>query len=160
MTLKQSHLGQKQITVSETFLDYCYPHAPQEGEKTLSAPALMERERTPCLKSLQERKQTSCVQSLQEREKTPRIKADLPVGGRLKAFSYPVGKTRNHQSILSLLRDGYRLPFRECLNLFRVPCITSGYTGSDTQSALLTSIQDLLLKGAIEVMNTQNRLGF
>ena len=41
-----------------------------------------------------------------------------------------------------------------------MPCITSGYAGSDRQSALLTSIQDLLHKGAIEVVHTQNSLGF
>ena len=64
--LDSSHLGQKQITVSETILVYCYPHAPPEG--------------TPFFESLQEREKTPCVQSLQEKEKTPCIKTVLPVG--------------------------------------------------------------------------------
>ena len=76
--LASSHLGQKQITVSETLLDYYYPHIPPEGEKTLSAPALMKREMTP-------------------------------VGGRLRHFLIQWEEQGAHWSILSLLRDGYKL---------------------------------------------------
>ena len=132
--LASSHPGQKGIIVSETLLDYFHPHTPPEGEK--------------------------CVQSLQEREKTPCTKSDLPVGGRLRRFLVQWEHQGAHHSILSLLKDGYKLPFRERPNLSRVPCITSSYANSDRQSALLTSIQDLLHKGAIEVVHTQNTLGF
>ena len=152
MTLKQmlasSHPGRKEIIVSETPLDYFYPHAPPEGEKTLSVQSPQERAKTPC------------VQSLQEREKTPCTKSNIPVGGRLRRFFAQWEHQGAHRSILSLLRDGYKLPFREHPNLSRVPCITSGYAGSDRQSILLASIQDLLHKGAIEVVHTQNSLGF
>ena len=108
--LDSSHLGQKQITVSETILVYCYPHAPPEG--------------TPCFESLQEREKTPCVQSLQEKEKTPCIKTVLPVGGRLRHVLSQWEEQGTHRSILSQRRDGYRLPFRERPNLSRVPCIT------------------------------------
>ena len=57
-------------------------------------------------------------------------------------------------------RDGYKLPFRECPNLSRVLCIVSSYTGSDKQSALWTSIQDLPQKGAVEVVHTPDSQGF
>ena len=77
--------------------------------------------------------------------------------GRLRHFLAQWEHQGAHRSILSLLRDGYKLPFREHPNLSRVP---SGYAGSDRKSALLTSIQDLLHKGAIEVVHTQNSLGF
>ena len=107
--LASSHLGQKQITVSETLLDYYYLHIPPEGEKTLSAPALMKREMTPSLKSLQEREKTPCAQFLQEREKIPCINTDLPVGGRLRHFLIQWEEQGAHWSILSLLRDGYKL---------------------------------------------------
>ena len=170
--LASSHPGQKGIIFSETLLDYFYPHTPPEGEKTLSVQSLQERAKTPCVQSLQERAntpcvqslqeraKTPCVQSLQEREKTPCTKSVIPVGGRLRRFLTQWEHQGAHRSILSLLRDGYKLPFRERPNLSRVPCITSGYADSDRQSALLTSIQDLLHKGAIEVVHTQNSLGF
>ena len=92
--------------------------------------------------------------------KTPCTKSDIPVGGRLRRFLTQWEHQEAHQSRLSLLRDGYKLPFRERPNLSRVPCITSSYAGSDRQSALLTSILHLLHQGAIEVVHTQNSLGF
>ena len=170
--LASSHPGQKGIIFSETLLDYFHPHTPPEREKTLSVQSLQERAKTPCVQSLQERAKTPCaqslqeraktpcVQSLQEREKTPCTKSVIPVGGRLGRFLTQWEHQGAHRSILSLPRDGYKLPFRERPNLSMVPCITSGYAGSDRQSALLTSIQDLLHKGAIEVVHTQNSLGF
>ena len=82
------------------------------------------------------------------------------MGSRLRHFLAQWEHQGAHRSILSLLRDGYKLPFRERPNLSRVPCITSGYAVSDRQSGLLTSIQDLLHKGAIKVIHTQNSLGF
>ena len=73
--LASSYHGWKEIIVSETLLDYFYPHAPPEGEKTLSVQSLQERAKTPCVQSLQERAKTPCVQSLQEREKTPCVQS-------------------------------------------------------------------------------------
>ena len=120
--LGSSHPGRKEIIVSETLFDYCYPPAPPEGEKT------------PCTKS------------------------NIPVGGRhfLAQWEHQ-GALR---SILSLLWDGYKLSLRECPNLSRLPCITSGYAGLDKQSAFMTTIQELLHKDVIEVVHTQNSLGF
>ena len=43
--LASFHPGQKQKIVSETPLDYFYPHAPPWGEKTLSALSLPEKEK-------------------------------------------------------------------------------------------------------------------
>ena len=77
-------------------------------------------------------------------------------GGQTKAVPSGVGKTW----ITGLIRDGYKLPFRECPNLSRVPCIISSYAGFDKQNALWTSIQDLLQKGAVEVVHTPESLGF
>ena len=125
--LASSHPGHKGIIVLETLLDYFHPHTPPEGEKTLIVQSLQEREKTPCVQSLQEREKTPCVQSLQEREKTPCTKLDMPVGGRLRRFLTQWEHQGAHRSILSLLRDGYKLSFRERPNLSRDPCITSGY---------------------------------
>ena len=135
--------------------------------------------KTACVQSLQEREKTPCVQFLQEREKTPCVQfsnAFIPdqcfrlsshpkpgivlVGSRLRRFLPEWENQKTHRAILSLIQDGYKLPFRECPKLSRFSCITNGYAGSDKQNALLTSIQDLLQKGAIEVVHTKNSLGF
>ena len=59
-----------------------------------------------------------------------------------------------------LIRDGYKLHFRERPNLSRVPCIISSYAGVDKQNALWSSIQDQLQKGAVEVVHTPPSLAF
>ena len=84
----------------------------------------------------------------------------LMVGSRIEHFLSEWENQKAHRSILSLIQDRYKLPFREHPKLSRLPCIISGYVGSDKQSALLTSIQYLLQKGAIKVMHTKNYLGF
>ena len=85
---------------------------------------------------------------------------DLPVGGRLRQFLPEWEKHGSHRLITGLIRDGYRLPFRERPNLSRVPCIIRSYAGFDKQNALWTSIQDLLQKGAVKVVHTPESLGF
>ena len=80
-------------------------------------------------------------------------------GGQTKAVPSGVGKHGSHQLITGLIRDGYKLPFRERPNLSRVPCLISSYTGFDKQNALWTSIQDLLQKGAVEVVHTPRKSG-
>ena len=85
---------------------------------------------------------------------------DLPVGGRLRQFLPEWEKHGSHQLITGLIKDGYKLPFRERPNLSRVPCIISSYAGFDKQNALWTSIQDLLQKGAVEVVHTPESVGF
>ena len=87
-------------------------------------------------------------------------KSDLPVGGRLRKFLPEWEKHGFHYLITGLIRDGYKLLFRERPNLSRVPCIISSYAGFDTQNALWTFIQDLLQKGAVKVIHTPESLGF
>ena len=163
--------GIRPKTLSESHWDYPQGCTLLNGNKPLSASTLQERVKTPCI-------HTPFVQSLQEREKTPCVQSQnvfipdqffklpsqelevAPVGGRLRRFLPEWQKQKTHQSILSLIQDGHKLPFRERPKLSRFPCISSGYAGSDRQNALLTSIQDLLQKGAIEVMFTKTSLGF
>ena len=151
-----------------------FPVTPPEGEKTLSVITTGEgkdcvyspywgRERL-CVYSPHRRGRKLVVQShyisnliqfksvyIQEKVK------DLPVGGRLRQFLPEWEKL--HRFITGLITDGYKLPFRECPNLSRVPCIISSYAGFDKQNALCTSIQDLQ-KGAVEVIHTPESLGF
>ena len=157
--LASSHPGQKGIIFSETLLDNFHPHTPPEGEKTLSVQSLQERAKTPCVQSLQERAKTPCVQSLQEREKTPCTKSRHTSGRQTQAFSYPVGTSRGPlvytQSTQGRLQTAFQRtpkPVQGALHHQRLRRLR--------QSALLTSIQDLLHKGAVEVVHTQNSLGF
>ena len=98
--------------------------------------------KTPCEQSPPEREKTLGVQSqdisnlvqfksvyIQEKAK------DLPVGGRLRQFLPEWEKHGSHRLITGLIRDGYKLPFRERPNLSRVPCIISSYAGFDKQNA-------------------------
>ena len=77
------------------------------------------------------------------------------MGGRLRQFLPEWEKQGSHRLIIGLIRDGYKLPFREHSNLSRVPCIVSSYAGFDKQNALWTSIQD-----AVKVVHTPDSLGF
>ena len=118
-----------------------FPVTPPEGEKTL----VVRSQETPNLVQFK---------SVFIQEK------DLPVGGRLRQFLPEWEKHGSHQLIVGLIRDGYKLPFREHPNLSRVPCIISSYAGFDKQNALWASIQHLLQKGAVEVVHTPESLGF
>ena len=77
---------------------------------------------------------------------------------------YPVAGEKfnrgTHPFHLDILKQGYRLPFRDYPKLSRTPCIHSGYNEIDKDSALSTSILDLLAKNAIEEVNKQDSLGF
>ena len=81
-------------------------------------------------------------------------------GGQTEAVPPEWEKQGSHRLIIGLIRDGYRLPFRERSNLSRVPCIVSSYAGFDKQNALWTSIQDLRQKGTVEVVHTTGSLVF
>ena len=150
---------------------------------------LLEREKTPCVQSPRGEGKTLCVQPPPEGGKTPCVQSppegektllvqsqdtsnlvqfksvfiqekDLPVGGRLRQFLPEWEKHGSHRLITGLIRDGYKLPFREHPKLSRVPCIISSYAGFDKENGLWTSIQDLLQKGAVEVVHTPESLGF
>ena len=82
------------------------------------------------------------------------------MGSRLRQFLPEWEKDGSHRFITGLIRDGYKWLFRKHPNLSRVPCIISSYAGFDKQNALWTSIQDLLQKGAVEVVHTPESLGF
>ena len=78
------------------------------------------------------------------------------MGSRLKLFLQALKTLGAHHSILNVIMEGYKLPFREHPTLFRTPYITSGYAVLNRQSALSTAIQDLLLKGAVDTIQKPN----
>ena len=85
---------------------------------------------------------------------------NLTVGSRLKSFLPAWKNLGAHRSIQNLIAEGYKLPFRERPKLSRIPCITSGFADFNKQSALSTAIQDLLFKGAIDIVQKPDSLGF
>ena len=123
--------------------------SPPEGDKTL-CPTPPEGEKTPSVQS------PSVFIPVQNHNQTQ----SSPVGGRLSQFVSHWEQKKAHPSIIRIIQEGYRLPFRERPILTRQPGIHSGYVDSTKQDALLNSIQDLLSKKAIEVVHTQNSLGF
>ena len=129
--------------------------------------SLPERQKTPCLLSLPEREKTLRVQSPPEGEKTLCVQSKSvfiheqpPVGGRLSQFVSQWELNKAHPAILGIIKEGYKLPFRERPKLTRQPFIVSGYVDSNRQNALSTSIQDLLMKKAIEQVHTKDSLGY
>ena len=109
-------------------LHYVFPVTPPEGEKTLSVLTLPEREKTPCVQSPPEGEKTLCVQDISNEVQFNSVQEklqNLPVGGRLRQFLPERERLGSHELITGLIRDGYKLPFRECPNLSRVPCIVS-----------------------------------
>ena len=82
------------------------------------------------------------------------------MGGRLRQFLQEWEKQGSQRLIIGLIKDRYKLPFRERPKLSRVLCIISSYTGFIKQNALWTSVQYLLRKGAIKVVHTPDSLGF
>ena len=157
----------------------------QERERTPCPHTLPERVRTPCFLSPQEGERTPHFLTPQEGVKTPRshtpqegVKTpsvqshivfiqdqvqnenNLKVGSRLKLF-LPVWKNLGaHHSIQNLIAEGYKLPFRERPKLSRTPCIISGFSDLNKQSALSSAIQDLIGKGAIDIVQKPDSLGF
>ena len=82
------------------------------------------------------------------------------MGGRLKWFVKQWEQQGAHPFYLDILKQSYRLPFRDHPKLSRTPCIHSGYNEIDKDSDLSTSILDLLAKNAIKEVNKQDSLGF
>ena len=147
--------------------------SPQEGERTPHFHTPQEGVKTPCSHTPQEGVKTPRSHTPQEGVKTPSVQShivfiqdqvqkenNLKVGSRLKLF-LPVWKNLGaHHSIQNLIAEGYKLPFRERPKLSRTPCIISGFSDLNKQSALSTAIQDLIRKGAIDIVQKPDSLGF
>ena len=147
--------------------------SPQEGERTPHFHTPQEGVKTPCSHTPREGVKTPRSHAPQEGVKTPSVQShivfiqdqvqkenNLKVGSRLKLF-LPVWKNLGaHHSIQNLIAEGYKLPFRERPKLSRTPCIISGFSDLNKQSALSTAIQDLIRKGAIDIVQKPDSLGF
>ena len=108
-------------------------------------------------------KNVSCVDQLSSVHNVtnvPLVAPNLPVGSRLHLFGEKWAALNVNPRVVSILREGYVLPFRSRPNLTREPTITSCYVDPHRNSYLLEALHQLLNKNAVELVLNQKSLGF
>ena len=83
-----------------------------------------------------------------------------PVGARLHQFWEKWEALGSSPKVVTILREGYTLPFRFRPNLTRSPTVISNYVNPQRQSHLLEALSQLTNKNAVEPVANQNSLGF
>ena len=83
-----------------------------------------------------------------------------PVGARLQQFSEKWEALGSSPKVVTILREGYTLPFRFRPNLIRSPTVISNFVDPQRQSHLLEALYQLTNKNAVEPVANQNSLGF
>ena len=83
-----------------------------------------------------------------------------PVGGRLCSFRRDWQTNKCSSNVLSIITNGYVLPFLSKPHLVRFPLILSEYKTLQKDQALADCIQSLLSKNAIERVENVKSLGF
>ena len=135
---------------------------PTGGGKDSVCTAPTREGKTQCVQSPPEGEKTLCVQDISNQVQFNSVQEklqNLPVGGQTEAVPSRMGKSR-------LPPVNYRAHKRRIqVALQRTPKLIQGTLHSQQlcglkQNALWTSIQDLLQKGAIEVVHTPDSLEF
>ena len=90
----------------------------------------------------------------------PCVVKDPPVGGRLQLFWQVWLSLGSNPRVVSILREGYQLPFKERPPLARFPVIVSGSSAPLRNKKLNQALQSLGQKQAIEKVLVQSSLGF
>ena len=90
----------------------------------------------------------------------PCVVKDPPVGGRLQLFWQVWLSLGSNPRVVSILREGYQLPFKERPPLARFPVIVSGSSAPLRNKNLNEALQSLAQKQAIEKVSVQSSLGF
>ena len=83
-----------------------------------------------------------------------------PVGSRLHEFWEKWAALGVNPKVISVLREGYILPFRTRPYLTRKPTVTSCYVHPHRNSYLLEALHQMLDKKAVEVVQNPQSLGF
>ena len=113
--------------------------------------------------SIKSVKNVSCVNQLSSVHNVtnvPLVAPNLPVGSRLHLFWEKWAALNVNPRVVSILREGYVLPFRSRPHLTREPTITSCYVDPHRNSYLLEALHQLLNKNAVELVLNQKSLGF
>ena len=90
----------------------------------------------------------------------PAVVTSPPVGGRLQVFWQTWASMGASPRVVSILKNGYTLPFQTKPPLTLEPLILSGYATSVRQNLLQESVRSLLAKQAIERVHNPSCLGF
>ena len=90
----------------------------------------------------------------------PTVVTHPPVGARLQQFWEKWEALGSSPKVVTMLREGYTLPFRFRPNLTRSPVVISNYVNPQRQSHLLEALNQLTNKNVVEPVANQNSLGF
>ena len=90
----------------------------------------------------------------------PNVASVQPVGGRLQSFWEIWAHKGANPKVVSILKEGYVLPFKVRPPLVRVPLIVSGYANPIRDSHLQAAVQALIEKKAVERVRVQTSLAF
>ena len=90
----------------------------------------------------------------------PTVAINPPVGTRLQQFGEKWEALGSSPKVITILREGYTLPFWFRPNLIRSPTVISNYVNPQRQSHLLGALYQLTNKNAVEPVANQNLLGF
>ena len=93
-------------------------------------------------------------------QNVPHVVTETSVGGRLQNFWQVWQKLGSNPRVVSVLKDGYSLPFRERPHLSRFPLVVSKYANPTKSKALVAALSDLRQKQAVEKVVVQSSLAF
>ena len=108
-------------------------------------------------------KDVSCVDHLSSVNlvtNVPAVAPDLPVGARLHQLWEKWAALGASPKMVTVLREGYILPFRFIPNLTRSPTVISCYVNPHKSLCLLETLHQLVNKNAVEPVATQKSLAF
>ena len=98
-----------------------------------------------------------CVQHVNS---APLVVENPPVGGRLQLFWQVWLSLGSNPRVVSILKEGYSLPFKIRPPLSRSPVIVSHYSDPVKNKHLKESLQALILKQAVEKVMVPSSLAF
>ena len=90
----------------------------------------------------------------------PNVVPSLAVGGRLQKFWQVWLSLGANPRVVSILQEGYKLPFKIRPPLTRSPVIKSGYAHPDKSKALYQAVTDLINKLVVEKVIIRSSLAF
>ena len=113
--------------------------------------------------SIKSVKGVSCVDhlsSVQNVTNAPLVVPSPPVGSRLHEFWEKWAALGVSPKVVSVLREGYTLPFQSRPYLTRKPTVISCYADPHRNIYLLEALHQLLNKNAVELIQNPQSLGF
>ena len=116
-----------------------------------------------CLSKIKHVKGVFCVNPCLSVPPVPNIPSAVTgqiVGGRLQQFWHIWQEMGANPGVVSVLKDGYSLPFSQRPLLTRVPLVHSGYANPTKSRSLKESLLDLIGKRVVEKVVIKSSLAF